>query len=129
MKNKSLRRTLLITYISLLFITLIPSVYSILVFQMHTKQYSQIISNVSTANNISSIAKNEIPSELWNIICGKKEINNGAQNIMLDEISTGLSLMLLTNKNEESRGKLEVANRAYTTLRRNVDILIIQMKS
>ena len=129
MKNKSLRRTLLITYISLLFITLIPSVYSILVFQMHTKQYSQIISNVSTANKISSIAKNEIPSELWNIICGKKEINNGAQNVMLDEISTGLSLMLLTNKNEESRGKLEVANRAYTTLRRNVDILIIQMKS
>ena len=129
MKNKSLRRTLLITYISLLFITLIPSVYSILVFQMHTKQYSQIISNVSTANKISSIAKNEIPSELWNIICGKKEISNGAQNVMLDEISTGLSLMLLTNKNEESRGKLEVANRAYTTLRRNVDILIIQMKS
>ena len=129
MKNKSLRRTLLITYISLLFITLIPSVYSILVFQIHTKQYSQIISNVSTANKISSIAKNEIPSELWNIICGKKEISNGAQNVMLDEISTGLSLMLLTNKNEESRGKLEVANRAYTTLRRNVDILIIQMKS
>ena len=129
MKNKSLRRTLLITYISLLFITLIPSVYSILVFQMHTKQYSQIISNVSTANKISSIAKNEIPSELWNIICGKQEISNGAQNVMLDEISTGLSLMLLTNKNEESRGKLEVANRAYTTLRRNVDILIIQMKS
>lgn len=47
---------------------------------------------------------------------------------MLDEISSGLSLMLLTNKNDESLGKLEVANRAYTTLRRNVDILIQQMR-
>lgn len=128
MKNKSLRRTLLITYISLLFITLIPSVYSVVVSQIHTKRYSQIISNVSNANRISLIAKDDIPAELWNIICGKKEIADGSQNKMLDDISSGLSLMLLTINNEESRGKLEVANRAYTTLRRNVDMLISQIK-
>ena len=128
MKNKSLRRTLLITYISLLFITLIPSIYSVVVSQIHTKRYSQIISNVSTANRISLIAKDDIPAELWNIICGKKEIADGSQNKLLDNISSGLSLMLLTINNEESRGKLEVANRAYTTLRRNVDMLISQIK-
>ncbi len=127
--NKSLRKTLLITYIFLLFITLIPSVFSVVVFQIHTKQYSQIISNVSTANRISSIAKNDVPAELWNIICGKKEIESADHNKMLDNIFSGLSLMLLTNKNEESRGKLEVANRAYTTLRRNVDMLISKMKT
>ncbi len=127
-RNQSLRKTLLITYISLLFITFIPSVYSVIVSQIHTQQYTQIISNVSTANKISSIAKEDIPSELWNIICGKKEIDEADHNKMLDEISTGLSLMLSTNNNEESRGKLEVANRAYTTLRRNVDMLILQMK-
>lgn len=128
LKNKSLRRTLLITYISLLFITLIPSIYSIVVSQIHTKRYSQIISNVSTANRISLIAKDDIPAELWNIICGKKEIADGSQNKLLDNISSGLSLMLLTINNEESRGKLEVANRAYTTLRRNVNMLISQIK-
>ena len=128
LKNKSLRRTLLITYISLLFITLIPSIYSIVVSQIHTKRYSQIISNVSTANRISLIAKDDIPAELWNIICGKKEIANGSQNKLLDNISSGLSLMLLTINNEESRGKLEVANRAYITLRRNVNMLISQIK-
>lgn len=128
LKNKSLRRTLLITYISLLFITLIPSIYSVVVSQIHTKRYSQIISNVSTANRISLIAKDDIPAELWNIICGKKEIADGSQNKLLDNISSGLLLMLLTINNEESRGKLEVANRAYTTLRRNVDMLISQIK-
>ncbi|MBR6216147.1 MAG: hypothetical protein IKQ84_07015 [Spirochaetaceae bacterium] len=75
MKDKSLRRTLLITYISLLFITLIPSIYSVVVSQIHTKQYSQIISNVGIANRINLIAKNDIPYELWNIICGKKAIS------------------------------------------------------
>ncbi|MBR6216146.1 MAG: sensor histidine kinase [Spirochaetaceae bacterium] len=37
--------------------------------------------------------------------------------------------MLLTSNNADSRGKLEVANRAATTLRRNVDKLITQMKA
>ena len=127
--NKNLRRTLLVTYIFLLFITLIPSIYSVLVAQIHTRQYNQIISNVSSANRINSIAKNDIPSELWEIICGKKEIEDGKQNVMMDEITTGLTLMLITNKNPESRGKLEVATRANTTLRRNIDMLIQNMKN
>ncbi len=108
---------------------LIPSIYSVVVSQIHTRQYTQIISNVSTANKISSIAKNEIPSELWNIICGKKEIAEGSQNKMLDEISTGLTLMLITNQNAESSGKLQVASRAQTTLSRNVQMLITQMQA
>ncbi len=126
--NKSLRKTLIITYIFLLFFTLIPSVYSVIVFQIHTSKYNQIISNVSTANKINGIAKNDIPAELWEIICGKKEIDQADQHKMLDEISTGLNLMLLTNENEESLGKLEVATRANTTLRRNIDMLIENMK-
>ncbi len=126
---KSLRKTLLLTYIFLLFIMLIPSVYSVLVSQIHTQKYNQIISNVSTANRINSIAKDDIPAELWEIICGKKEIEKGNQNKMSDEITTGLTLMLMTSKNSESRGKLEVANRANTTLRRNIDKLIVNMKN
>ena len=128
-QDRSLRKTLLVTYIFLLFITLIPSVYSVLVFQIHTARYNQIISNVSRANKISSIARDEIPAELWNIICGKKEIEDGDQYKMSDEIITGLTLMLLKTKNNESRGKLEVATRANTTLRRNIDMLIINMKN
>ena len=108
---------------------LIPSVYSVLVSQIHTQKYNQIISNVSTANRINSIAKDDIPAELWEIICGKKEIEKGNQNKMSDEITTGLTLMLMTSKNSESRGKLEVANRANTTLRKNIDKLIFNMKN
>ena len=71
--KKSFRKTLLITYISIVSITLIPSVYSIIVSQIHTNQYNQIIWNVTRANRINEIASDDIPSELWEIICGKKE--------------------------------------------------------
>ena len=128
-RNKSLRRTLLITYISLLFITLIPSIYSVVVSQIHSTQYSKIISNVSAANKINIIAKTDIPTELWEIICGKKKIDDGNQYVMMDNITSGLMLMHMTEQNAESRSKLEVATRANTTLRRNIDMLIKNMKS
>ena len=127
--KKSFRKTLLITYISIVSITFIPSVYSIIASQIHTNQYNQIIWNVSRANRINEIASDDIPSELWEIICGKKEIADGDQNKMMDEITTGLTLMLLKNQNSQSRAKLEVANRANLTLRRNIDMLITNMKN
>ncbi len=127
MKNKSLRKTLKITYIVLLSITLIPSIYSIVVSQIHTQQYNKIISNVSNANRINIIAKEDIPEELWNIICGKKEIVDGRQYEMMNEITLGLEEMLRTTKSSKSRDKLEVATRASATLLRNIHILIAQM--
>ena len=121
MKNRNLTHTLRISYTILLLITLIPSVYSIIVSQIHSFRYTQIIQNVSYANRINNIAKNEIPNELWEIICGKKDFNSGLQYQMMEEISTGLYTMLQSTRSTESRIKLEVANRAGITLLRNIN--------
>ncbi|MBQ4378099.1 MAG: sensor histidine kinase [Treponema sp.] len=127
MKNNSLRKAIKKTYIVLLSITLIPSIFSILVSQVQTQRYNKIISNVSSANRINSIAKNDIPEELWNIICGKKEISDGLQYEMMNEITLRLEEMLKNTKSRESRDKLEVATRASATLLRNIHMLIAQM--
>ncbi len=128
MKNKSLKKTLKVTYIVLLSITLIPSIYSVVVSQIYSQQYDKIISNVSNANRINSIAKNDVPQELWNIVSGKKEIEDGRHYDMMNEITVGLDGMLRETKNPESRDKLEVATRASLTLLRNIHILIAQME-
>ncbi len=127
MKNKSLRKTLKITYIVLISITLIPSIYSIVVTHIYARQYDKIISNVSNANRINNIAKNELPEELWNIICGKKEIIDGRQYEMMNEITFGLEGILKSTKNSESRDKIEVAIRTSATLLRNTHNLISKM--
>ena len=129
MKNRNLTHTLRISYTILLLITLIPSVYSIIVSQIHSFRYTQIIQNVSYANRINNIAKNEIPNELWEIVCGKKDFNSGLQYQMMEEISNGLDEMLKSTISSESRVKLEVANRAGITLLRNINMLSEQMKN
>ena len=87
MKNTSLKKAIKKTYIVLLSITLIPSVIGIVLSQIQTQRYNKIISNVSSANRINSIAKNDIPEELWNIICGKKEVSDGLQYEMMNKIT------------------------------------------
>ena len=126
-RNRSLRKTIKVTYIILLLITLIPSVYSIVVFQIYSRQYDRIISNVSLANHINSIAKNEIPEELWNIICGKKEKEAGRQYEMMNEITLGLEKIIKSTESGKSRDTLEVATRANATLLRNIHSLIAEM--
>ena len=127
MKNTSLKKAIKKTYIVLLSITLIPSVIGIVLSQIQTQRYNKIISNVSSANKINSIAKNDIPEELWNIICGKKEVSDGLQYEMMNKITFGLEEMLKNTKSVESRDKLELATRASATLLRNIHNLMAQM--
>ncbi len=120
-KDKSLKNIIRLSYSILIFIMIIPSLYSIITIQTHTKGYDNIITNVSNANQINKIAKIDIPNELWDIVCGRKNFDEGRQNAMLEEISIIISDMLLNTTNKETIEKLKVAQRTKTTLERNIN--------
>ncbi len=119
-KKYSLKKTLQFSYVFLILIMIIPTVYSIIVSQIHTQQYDDIISNVSCANKIIQIAKNDVPNELWDIVCGRKNFNNGNQYKMIENIFAGIFEMQKHTKSHDNKSKLEVAYRACTTLSNNI---------
>ena len=127
-KIKSLKKTLQFSFILLIGIMIIPTIYSIVVTQIHTKQYDNIITNVSNANRINQIAKNDIPNELWEIVCGKQNYFSTTPYTMVKSIFSGLQDMQKKTKSENKQ-KLEVAFRACTTLQRNIENLEAQMNS
>lgn len=117
------------TYILIIVLMIVPTIYSVVVSNIHSRQYNDIITNVSLANLINSIAKKEIPDELWNIVSGRKSFNEGMQYEMLEEIKDGLSRIEQTTSDKRSRQKLEVASRARLTLYRNVSRLAVNIAS
>ena len=127
-KKKSFKHSLQVSYILLISIMVIPTIYSIIVSQNHTKQYNDIITNVSNANRINQIAKNDIPTELWDIVCGRKNFSSGQQYNMIQSIFSGIDEMQKLTKSKENKEKLKVAYRACTTLQRNIEMLETQMK-
>lgn len=126
-KIHSLKKTLQFSYILLIGIMIIPTIYSIVVSQIHTKQYDNIITNVSFANKINQIAKQDIPNELWDIVCGRKDFSTGHPYNMTRTILDGITDMYKNTQSKENQEKLSVAYRAGTTLQRNIEKLEKQM--
>ena len=126
-KIRSLKKTIQISYIFLIGIMIIPTIYSVVVLQIHTKQYDDIITNVSKANSINQIAKNDLPNWLWEIVCGKKDFENDSPYGMIGQMFDGIADMQTHTKSPQNKQKLEVAYRACTTLDNNIKMLEIQM--
>ena len=117
-----------ISYIFLIGIMIIPTIYSVIVLQIHTKRYDDIITNVSNANRINQIAKTDVPNWLWEIVCGKKSFDENPPYEMIDTIFDGISDMQAHTKSRDNKQKLEVAYRACTTLDNNIKMLENQMR-
>lgn len=126
-KNKSLKKTLRVSYVFILGIMIVPTMYSILLSQVHTRQYDTIITNVGNANRINQIVKNDVPNELWEIVCGKNDFISANPYDEIQGVFSGIEEMQKRTKNNANKEKLEVAFRACTTLERNIEMLEMQI--
>ena len=130
MKKKiSLESRLYHSYIFIILLMVLPTIYAVIVQRIHSAQYDTIITNVSLANNINSIAKNAISNELWSIVSGRKQFTDGEQYRMLMDIKEGIDKLEANTKEEKGREKLIVANRTEVTLHKNITTLGLQINS
>ena len=121
--KESIKKKIQLSYFSIIVIMIIPTIYSVTVSNMHSKQYDYIITNVSRANHLNQIVKTDITDEVWDIVAGKKEFTQGRQYEILRSIRNGISDMMSSTSNARNRQLLEVVSRAEKTLEMYVDRL------
>ena len=92
-----------------------------------SQQYDSIITNIATANSISSV-KTDIDSVMWAIVAGNTDFQAGKQYAVIDNVNA--KLHWLQDHSESSRAvtKLDVILRAMQTLKQNVDRMGQQMQ-
>jgi two-component system, sensor histidine kinase YesM len=122
-KTNSIKERLRSSYILIIALMIIPTMYSVIVSRIHTVQYDKIITNVSRANRLSQIVKVNISDEIWDIVAGKIEFNEGRQYVILRQIRLGIAGMTDSTSNEKNRQLLVVASRAEETLENYVNML------
>ena len=125
----NLQNRLYRSYIFIIAVMVIPTIYAVVVQRIHASQYDTIITNVSLANDIYRIAKNDVSNELWSIVSGRKQFSDGAQYRMLFEIKEGIERLEANTKEDKGREKLIVADRAELTLHKNITNLGVQINS
>jgi two-component system sensor histidine kinase YesM len=114
--NISLRVKILIAFFTVIFLLVAVNTMLILEVLRFNRQYDAIITNITTANSINGYIKPAIDTEMWNIVAGKKEFENGDQYQIIGQVDAQIESMMANTNSDKSRIKLEVIRRTMGTL-------------
>ena len=119
--NLSIRTKIMVAFF--ITITLLVAVNSVMIVEMLrvNRQYDAIITNITTANTINGYIKPAIDTEMWNIVAGKTEFQDGHQYAIIGQVNSQIESMMANADSDKSRIKLEVIRRTMATLTSYVD--------
>ena len=126
--NLSIRAKILLSLSVVIFI--MGSTNVLLVGQIlnYSRQYDDIISNITTANSITGTIKPNIDTEMWKIVAGKVTFNDGKQYEIINDVNTKLIRMVANTDSHQAGNKLEVVRRTMQTLKEYIDRMGVQIQ-
>jgi two-component system sensor histidine kinase YesM len=117
----SLRAKIMISFFTVILLLAATNTLLILEVVRFNRSYAAIIDNITTANSINGYIKPAIDTEMWNIVAGKKEFNQGQQYQIIAQVNAQIESMMANTDSDKSRIKLEVIRRTLRTLTNYVD--------
>jgi two-component system sensor histidine kinase YesM len=127
--NLSIRAKILVSLC--IVILIMGSINVLLVVQVlsYSRQYDAIINNVTTVNSITGTIKPDIDTEMWKIVSGKTDFDQGRQYELIDGVNDKLHLMMANTDSPRARIKLEGIRRTMETLTEYVDRMGVQIEN
>lgn len=114
--NFSVRAKILISLGMLILIMSIMNAVLVVQVMSYSRQYDAIIANITSANSISGRIKVDIDTEMWRIVAGKIEFNEGRQYDIINDVNATLRQMMENTDSPRARVKLEGILRTMLTL-------------
>jgi len=119
--NLSLRSKMMLSFFVVILLLVILNTMMIIEAFRINRQYDTMITNVTTANKINGFIKPAIDTEMWNIVAGKIEFEDGQQYEIIRQVNDQIEILMQSSESEKSRIKLEVIRRTLGTLTSYVD--------
>ena len=117
----SLRAKILFSFFAVILLLSTMNIFLMLEVLQFNRQYDAIISNITTANSINGYIKPSVDTEMWNIVSGKTEFDQGNQYQIIQQVNSQIESMIANTESDKSRIKLEVILRTMNTLTHYVD--------
>lgn len=127
-QKNSIYQYIAVSYFLIILIMIIPTIYSMSIWQYNRARYDKIIKNVGKANSILKVGSEDIPDELWDIVSGRKNVREGSHHSMLYGLEQGLNEMMSESDSEKVKKNLQLAYRTYQTMNRNIIMLERQIE-
>lgn len=127
--NLSIRSKILLSFFVIILAMGIVDAILIVQIVRFNRRYDAIITNITTANSINGYIKPAIDSEMWEIVAGKTEFQQGEQYQIINQVNSQINWMMENTDSEKGRIKLEVIQRTIETLSLYVDKMGEQIES
>lgn len=114
--NLSVRAKILLSFCIVILIMSVTAVILVIQVMSYSRQYDAIIANITTANSISGEIKPAIDNEMWRIVSGKIEFEEGKQYEIINEANIKLRNMLENTDSPRAKIKLEGIVRTMLSL-------------
>jgi two-component system sensor histidine kinase YesM len=127
--NLSIRAKILVSLCIVILIMGSINIFLVVQVLSYSRQYDAIINNVTTANSITGTIKPDIDTEMWKIVSGKTDFDQGRQYELIDGVNDKLHLMMANTDSPRARIKLEAIRRTMETLTEYVDLMGVQIEN
>ena len=127
--NLSIRAKILISLCVVVFIMGATNAFLVLQILNYSRQYDNIITNITTADSISGTIKPAIDMEMWKIVSGIVDFQHGQQYQIIQNVNDKLSMMSANTDSQKARIKLVGIQRTMQTLKQYVDQMGVQIKN
>lgn len=128
-RHLSLRIKLILVFLLILLLMSFASLVQMLFFQSYVDQYNKMIDNISVANAINGILKEELDFEIREIAFGKLEFIEGNQYELLATLHTYLDQIEADDKQNRISQELDDVRRTLSTVEEQIDKLGEQIKN
>ncbi len=95
----------------------------------YSRQYDAIITNITTANTLSSSFKTDIDTEMWKIVAGKISFQEGKQYQLVSDANIKIQWMVDNTTSQRARIKLSGIQRTLQTLTGYIDQMKLQKEA
>ena len=121
----SIRGILRRSYTAVICSLTIPLIITLLLLVVIVNTYNGAVDRIDCAAQAQNVLEQELPSEIWNIISGRKTFEQGEQYAMLDQLY-GLMDDLTKTASDGQQKYLNAAVRALDTLEGYIKALGVQ---
>lgn len=125
----SLRTKILLSFFTVIVLLTAMNIILMLEVLRFSGQYDAIITNITAANSINGYIKTSIDTEMWDIVSGKTEFDQGNQYLIIDQVNDQIESMMANTESDKSKIKLEVIRRTMNTLTHYVDKMGQEIKA
>lgn len=118
----SIRGILKYSYTTIIASLTVPLAVLLLFVLAFVHQYGAVIENIARAAEAQTVAQQELPDEIWQIVSGRQKFGQGRQGAQIQQLRSLLQTMQ-RGASDKQRQYLNAAGRAADTIEHYIEVL------